>query len=264
MARRCATAWSRRSWSGASPACSCSGPARRTAVPRSSATIELRRQFIAGLTALPLALRGLLGEPINLETMGGFLSWRVGNFLPVLLGLWPVIALSGTLAGEAAKGSLDLLGSTPQSRRTIALEKVAGHVTAVALAMLILAISIWLVGIGFAKLPGDEIPFSAAARPGRPVRGDDAGLRWRGVRDRAVPRSDAGDGVRAHHAVRELSHLQLRQPLAGDRCAHAAVVLRLDRRAPADGRRLGLGVRRGACRRRRRPARGRGPRLRAA
>ena len=94
-------------------------------------TIALRQQFIAGLTALPLAVRGLLGEPINLDTMGGFLSWRVGNFLPVMLGLWPVIALSGTLAGEAAKGSLDLLASTPQSRRTIALEKLAGHLTAV-------------------------------------------------------------------------------------------------------------------------------------
>ena len=125
-------------------------------------TIELRRQFIAGLTALPLALRGLLGEPINLDTMGGFLSWRVGNFLPVLLGLWPVIALSGTLAGEAAKGSLDLLAATPQSRRTIALEKVAGHVTAVAVAMLILAVCIWAVGVFFRALPGDEIAFSAA------------------------------------------------------------------------------------------------------
>jgi ABC-2 type transport system permease protein len=125
-------------------------------------TIELRRQFIAGLTALPLALRGLLGEPINLDTMGGFLSWRVGNFLPVLLGLWPVIALSGTLAGEAAKGSLDLLAATPQSRRTIALEKVAGHLTAVAAAMLILAVSIWAVGAFFKALPGDEIAFPAA------------------------------------------------------------------------------------------------------
>ena len=48
-----------------------------------------------------------------------------------MLGLWPVIALSGTLAGEAAKGSLDLLASTPQAARTIALEKLAGHVTAV-------------------------------------------------------------------------------------------------------------------------------------
>jgi ABC-2 type transport system permease protein len=125
-------------------------------------TIELRRQFIAGLTALPLALRGLLGSPINLETMGGFLSWRVGNFLPVLLGLWPVVTLSGILAGEAAKGSLDVLAATPQSRRTIAIEKVGAHVTAVAFAMLILAVAIWMVGAFFGSLPGDDIPISAA------------------------------------------------------------------------------------------------------
>ena len=125
-------------------------------------TIELRRVFVAGLTSLPLALRGLLGVPINIETMGGFLSWRVGNTLPVLLGLWPVIALSGTLAGEAAKGSLDLLASTPQGRRTIALEKLAGHVTAVVFAMLLLAATIWFVGAAFGSLPGDAIPVSAA------------------------------------------------------------------------------------------------------
>ncbi|MEO8437645.1 MAG: ABC transporter permease subunit [Chloroflexota bacterium] len=126
------------------------------------ATIELRRQFIAGLTSLPLAVRGLLGEPINLETLGGFLSWRVGNSLPVMLGLWSVIALSGTLAGEAAKGSLDLLASTPQSRRTVALEKLGGHVTAVALAMLLLGLVTWAVGQAFGKLPGDTIPLGAA------------------------------------------------------------------------------------------------------
>ena len=125
-------------------------------------TIAERQQFVDGLTALPLALRGLLGEPINLTTMGGFLSWRVGNFLPVMLGLWPVLALSGTLAGEAAKGSLDLLAATQQSRRTIALEKLAGHVAAVIVAMLILAVSLWLVGQVFGSLPGDAISLPAA------------------------------------------------------------------------------------------------------
>ena len=94
--------------------------------------------------------------------MGGFLSWRVGNFLPVMLGLWPVIALSGTLAGEAAKGSLDLLASTPQGRTTIAIEKLAAHVTAVIASMLLLGVAIWGVGAAFGRLPGDEIPFSAA------------------------------------------------------------------------------------------------------
>ena len=130
------------------------------------ATVELRTQFTGALLALPPAVRGLLGEPIHLETMGGFLSWRVGNFLPVLLGLWPIIALSGTLAGEAARGSLDLLASTPQGRRTIAIEKALGHVTAVALAMLILATCMWAVGTFLGKLPGDEISFASAVSQG--------------------------------------------------------------------------------------------------
>ena len=126
------------------------------------ATVELRQAFIASLTALPPAIRGLLGEPINLDTLGGFVSWRVGNFLPVMLGLWPVLALSGTLAGEAAKGSLDLVASTPHPRASIALEKLAGHVTAVAFAMAILALAIFGLGQAFARLPGDEIALSAA------------------------------------------------------------------------------------------------------
>jgi ABC-2 type transport system permease protein len=126
------------------------------------ATIELRQQFIRGLTALPLALRGLLGEPIHIETLGGFLSWRIGNVLPVMLGLWSVLALSGTLAGEASKGSLDMLAATPHARRSIALQKVAGHLTTLVLAMLITGVVISIVGVVFARLPGDEIAPSAA------------------------------------------------------------------------------------------------------
>lgn len=137
-----------------------------TAAPYGSApefaTLELRRQFIAAMTALPMSLRGLLGEPIALETLGGFISWRVGNVLPVVFGLWSVLALSGTLAGEAGRGSLDLLASTPHPRRSIALQKLAGHVTALVLAMLIISVLTFVAGAAFASLPGDEIAFSAA------------------------------------------------------------------------------------------------------
>jgi len=125
-------------------------------------TIDLRHQFIAGLTALPLALRGLLGEPINVETLGGFLSWRIGNTLVGIFGLWSVLALSGTLAAEATRGSLDLVVAGPSRRARIALEKVAGHVTAVAFAMTLAALVTWWVGSAFALLPGDEIPLAAA------------------------------------------------------------------------------------------------------
>lgn len=125
-------------------------------------TLEKRQVLVRSMTALPAVFRGLLGEAINIETLGGFISWRVGNVIPVLLGLWSVIALSGTLAGEAAKGSLDLLVSTPHGRRSIALQKVAGHVTALVGALLIAAVLLYLAGQIFATLPGDEIPFDAA------------------------------------------------------------------------------------------------------
>ncbi len=125
-------------------------------------TPESRAQLVAQMAAMPAVFRGLLGEPINIDTLGGFLSWRAGNFLPVLLGIWSVIALSGTLAGEQAKGSLDLVVATPHARRAIALQKVAGHVTALVVAMLITAVIITIAGQAFAVLPGDEIPFSAA------------------------------------------------------------------------------------------------------
>lgn len=125
-------------------------------------TPEARAQLVAQMTSLPAAFRGLLGEPINIETLGGFLSWRIGNLLPVMLGLWSVIALSGTLAGEASRGSLDLLVSTRHGRRSVAIQKVAGHVTALAAAMLIAAVLIIVAGRLFAVLPGDEIPVAAA------------------------------------------------------------------------------------------------------
>ncbi len=208
-------------------------------------TIELRRIFVAGLTSLPLALRGLLGEPINLDTMGGFLSWRVGNTLPVLLGLWPVIALSGTLAGEAAKGSLDLLASTPQARRTIAIEKLAGHVTAVILAMLLLAFTIWFVGAAFGSLPGDEIPVSAAL--GQVALYGVMMLSVGGVAFATAPwlgrtRAMAFGLIVLFASYLIYSYATL-SPVVD--VAQAAVVLRLDRGPPADGGRQRLAVRRG-------------------
>lgn len=125
-------------------------------------TVQKRQLLVTSMTALPAVFRGLLGEPINIQTLGGFISWRVGNVLPVLLGLWSVLALSGTLAGEAAKGSLDLLVSTPHARRAIALQKLAGHIVALVVAMLIAAVLLYVAGQVFASLPGDEIPFDAA------------------------------------------------------------------------------------------------------
>lgn len=120
-----------------------------------------RLALVAQAESLPVIMRGLLGDPIAVDTLGGFLSWRIGNILPVMLSLWSVLALSSTLAGEAAKGSLDLLLSTPHARRTVALQKVGGQLTALTAAMVLGAVLTWVAGIVFATLPGDGIPLSA-------------------------------------------------------------------------------------------------------
>lgn len=121
-----------------------------------------RQQLASSMASLPGVIRGLLGEPINIDRLGGFLSWRLVNFLPVIIGLWSVLALSGTLAGEAARGSLDLLGATGISRVRLAVEKALVHIVGLAIAIVAIAVVASLSGVAFGRLPGDEIPLSAA------------------------------------------------------------------------------------------------------
>ena len=72
---------------------------------------------------------GLAGPVVNVGTMGGYLQYKYGTFFPLLLSLWSILALSGTLAAEARRGSLEFVAASGLSRRRIALEKLAGHLT---------------------------------------------------------------------------------------------------------------------------------------
>jgi ABC-2 type transport system permease protein len=119
-------------------------------------TVESRRGLAMQMQMLPPLFQGLLGEPINIETLGGFISWRTLGAMPLLIGVWSITALSGTLAGEAGRGTLELVLATPVSRRSLALQKLFAHVVALALALLIAGVLIWLSTVLFAVLPGDE------------------------------------------------------------------------------------------------------------
>jgi ABC-2 type transport system permease protein len=126
-------------------------------------TAAKRALMAAQLSALPAVFQGMLGQPIGIEHLGGFISWRILNFLPVMYGIWSIVALSGTLAGELAHGSLDVLASTPVVRRRLALEKVGAHLVALAVTILILGVGTYAAANAFASLPGDEVPAGAVA-----------------------------------------------------------------------------------------------------
>jgi len=124
-------------------------------------SIAERLEVAEQLRGLPPVFQGMLGEPIGIEHMGGFLSWRILNFLPVMVGIWSMVALSGTLAGEVSRGSMDLLASAPIGRTGVALQKVAGYLAALALAVLILVIALAVAFAVFSVLPGDAVGLDA-------------------------------------------------------------------------------------------------------
>jgi ABC-2 type transport system permease protein len=127
------------------------------------ATAEARAEIARLVTDVPAIIAGIAGPVVKPDTMGGFLTYKYGPFFAFLAGLWSILALSGTLAGEARRGSLDFVAVAPVGKRRIALEKLAAHLTAMAAAMLLL-VGATLVAAAVFGIPelGDDIPLSAA------------------------------------------------------------------------------------------------------
>jgi ABC-2 type transport system permease protein len=123
-----------------------------------------KRQVMAQqLAALPPIFQGMLGAPTGIDRLGGFVSWRALNFIPVVYGIWAIVALAGTLAGELARGSLDVIASTPLVRRRLAAEKVLAFLASLAATVAMIGV-VTFVGINaFATLPGDSIDAGSVA-----------------------------------------------------------------------------------------------------
>jgi ABC-2 type transport system permease protein len=126
-------------------------------------TVASRKELGDLIRSVPPILQGLAGKPVNVETLGGYVQYKYGTFFPLIASLWSILALSGTLAAEARRGSLEFVAAAPMTRRRIALEKLFGHLVPLAIASGLIFISVAVVGGAVAKLPGDEISVAAAA-----------------------------------------------------------------------------------------------------
>ena len=72
-------------------------------------TPESRLEVDALIATIPDSLSGLFGNPERVGTLPGVVNWKYGPFFVLIAGVWSILALSGTLAGEARRGSLDVL-----------------------------------------------------------------------------------------------------------------------------------------------------------
>ena len=169
-------------------------------------TAEARDEIGNIVDAVPPIMQGLAGKPVNVETLGGYLQYKYGGFLPLVIGLWSILALSGTLAAETRRGSLDILLAAPISRRRVAWEKVLGHVLMVALAMTIIGTA--------TAIAGQQLRQRSPATPS-PSEPPSASPLWlglmalaagsRGLRPRTVRRTRLGSGHRRRRSCSRAS-----------------------------------------------------------
>ena len=104
----------------------------------------------------------MLGEPIRVETLGGFLSWRTFAFTSrSSSGSGPSWCCPGPSPASSPRGSLDVVAAGPLSRRSLAIQKVGSHLAALAIAVLILAVVTAVSMAAFGTLPIDPVGLDA-------------------------------------------------------------------------------------------------------
>ena len=104
-------------------------------------TPESRLEINGLIGSIPSSMVNLFGKPVGLGTLGGYFTWKYGAIFAMGTTLWSIMALSGTLAGEASRGSLDMVAAAPFGKRRIAIEKVTAHLTMLGIAMAVLAVA---------------------------------------------------------------------------------------------------------------------------
>jgi polyether ionophore transport system permease protein len=126
-------------------------------------TPESRLEVDKLIGGMPPQMVDFFGKPVALGTLGGYLTWKYGLVFVLATSLWSILGLSSTLAGEANRGSLDLVATTPFGKRRIAIEKVAAHVTMLGLSLAFMAVLLTVSSntFGNAALGDQIVPLSA-------------------------------------------------------------------------------------------------------
>ncbi|MFI5955310.1 polyketide antibiotic transporter [Cryptosporangium sp. NPDC051539] len=84
------------------------------------------------------AIRTLFGDPVGLDTIGGFAVWRVGTPLSVLVSVWAIVATTRVTRGDEAAGRWDLLLAGRTSLRAV----VSRHLALVAAASVLIGLGV--------------------------------------------------------------------------------------------------------------------------
>ena len=208
-------------------------------------------------------LRLMYGRPFHLESVGGYVAWRVGGVLAVVAAAFGLLAAVRCLRAEEESGRQELVLAQPLTRRDVHLA-AATTVTA-GLAVLWLAefagLAFGHVGIGGSAMMALAATSSAAVFAGvgaltsqlAPTRRGASGLAALVLAFAFLLRAlaDTVDGLRGLDWLTPLGWAELFRPVTGARAvvlllpAAAVAALVLVAARLASGRDVGTGVLRG-------------------
>ncbi|MGN6564792.1 MAG: ABC transporter permease subunit, partial [Thermomicrobiales bacterium] len=93
----------------------------------------------ASAVTLAQAFR-FFADPIAVDTPTGYVTWKTMGSLPLLLGIWALLAGSRLVRGAEERGALDMVLATPRSRARYLGEGIGALVTALALIGIIIGL----------------------------------------------------------------------------------------------------------------------------
>jgi ABC-2 type transport system permease protein len=99
---------------------------------------------------IPEAMRAMIGD-VDYGTAEGFVSAEFLSWTPLVLVIFAIMGGTGTLAGEEANGSLDIVLAQPVSRTRVAIEKLLGLLVATLEICAIIYLG-WLISVPFVEI----------------------------------------------------------------------------------------------------------------
>ncbi len=109
-------------------------------VPFYDTVVDQQEQLLALVASYPEEFMAFFGDVSNFATPEGYLSVEFFSYLPLILGIFAVLAGSGLLVADEERGVLDLLMAHPVSRGAL----FAGRLLAFLAAMVAILAVIWL------------------------------------------------------------------------------------------------------------------------
>lgn len=106
------------------------------AYPDEASRQQLANQIQGGLSAV----QAFYGPANNVQQLGGFIEWRLFGIVPVLLGLYLILAVTGMTRGAEESGAGETVAAAAPTRGYVARRQIAAAATGAAIAAALLGV----------------------------------------------------------------------------------------------------------------------------